>query len=129
MAVALVAGTMVPAMELMRTALQQSIETDRRIAMASYGVSEMERLLAATAASWTTGASSGDFTADGQSDIRFESVRSDDPADGGIVDTLMDLRVTTFYDENGDDTLTAGEPHCDFHTKLGKFATYEALTL
>lgn len=125
--VAIVAGTLVPAMELMRTALQQSIETDRRMAMASYGVSEMERLLASTAAAWTTGSSVGDFASDGQADIRFEAIRSDDPADGGISDALMDLRVTTYYDENGDDSLSGGEPRCEFHTKLGKFATYEAI--
>ena len=64
-AVALIAGTLVPAMELMRDGLQMSIETDRRVLLAGYGVSEMERLLGATAAVWTTGATTGDFAADG----------------------------------------------------------------
>lgn len=127
-AVALVAGTLVPALELMRAGLEQSIETDRRLLMAAYAVSETEKQLAATAATWATGTYSGDYTADGNADVRYVAVCSDEPVDGGIVGLLMDLRVTTYYDANGDDALTAGEPRCDFRTQLGRFATYEALS-
>ena len=128
-AVALIAGTLVPAMELMRDGLQMSIEPDRRVLLAGYGVSEMERLLGATAAVWTTGATTGDFAADGNADVRFDAVVSDDPLSCVILGALMDLQVTTYWDEDGDDTLDAGEPRCDFRTKLGRFATYEAIAL
>ncbi|WP_146571257.1 hypothetical protein [Botrimarina hoheduenensis] len=126
-ALALVAGTLVPALELMRHGLQQSIETDRRLQMASYAVSQMEKQLAATAATWAVGSYTGDYAADNNADIRYAAVCSDDPLNGGVTGLLMDLRVTTYYDANGDDALTSDEPRCDFRTQLGRFSTYEAL--
>lgn len=128
-AIALMAATLVPAVEFVRYGMERSIEDDCRQLLALYAVSEIESKLGVVATSWTEGTTSGDFSADGNADIRFTTTCSDEVADGGIVDELMDIRSTVYYDANGDDSLSAGEMRCTYHTKIGKFATYEAISL
>lgn len=126
-ATALTSAVLVSSLELIRDGIDQSVETDRHRLLATYAVSELERRLAETAAIWGAGTHTGDFADDGAADIRFTTTCSDDPAQGGVVDALMDLQTTTYYDTNGDDTLDSDEPRCDYRTKLGRFATYSAL--
>ena len=123
----IVAATLVPALELMRDGITMSQDTSRRQLLASYGVSQIEQRLCLTAATWTSGTFTGDYASDGHADVRFETICSDDPSDGGISGELMDLRTTVYYDADGDNALDAGELSCSFRTKLGRFATYEAL--
>lgn len=125
-AVALVAGTLVPALALIRDGMEASDNTDKHRLLANYAVSKLEEHLAITAAAWTLGTDSGDFSADGFADIRYGVTTSDLPANGGIEDALMHVQVTTYFDSNGDDAYTAGELRCDYRTKIGKFASYEA---
>ncbi|MEM9185565.1 MAG: hypothetical protein AAGB00_03625 [Planctomycetota bacterium] len=126
MAGALVAGTLVPALQLIREGLELSETTDERALLANYAVCKLEENLALVAAAWTSGTVSGDLTADGHSRLRYTVTRSDAVADGGIVGELMHVRVTTYIDEDGDDALDASEPSCSYRTKIGKFASYEA---
>lgn len=127
LAVALVAGTLVPALALVRDGLAASETTDQRALMANYAVSKLEEQLALVAAGWTTGSVSGDLSADGHGELRYTITRSDASADGGIEDELMHIRVTTYIDEDGDDALDADEPQCQYRTKIGKFASYESI--
>lgn len=126
--VALMAATLVPAMELVRDSMDQSVETDRRQLLALYAVSQIEQQLAAAAMTWTTGAYSGDYAGDGHPDIRFDTICSDDPLSGGVSGALMDVRTTVYFDDNSDDALTAGELQCSYRTKIGQFATYQAIS-
>ncbi|MEM6331571.1 MAG: hypothetical protein AAF790_15170 [Planctomycetota bacterium] len=125
MAVALVSGTLAPALALIRDGLALSEQTDQKSLLANYAVSKIEEHLALVAASWASGTATGDFAADGHSGIRFIVTRSDAVSDGGIVGELMHIGVTTYIDDDGDDALDADEPRCDFRTKIGKFASYE----
>ncbi len=127
MAVGLMAGMLVPSLELIRNGIQVSVETDQRQLLANFASSQVEQRLAMTAASWTTGSFSGDFSSDGLPEIRYITICTDAAVDGGIVDTLMIISSTTYYDANGNDALSAGELSCTYTTKLGNFATYEAL--
>lgn len=124
--VALMAATLVPAMELVRDGMEQSVETDRRQLLALYAVSQIEQQLGPAAMGWVTGTFSGDYATDGHAAIRFETACSDDALSGGITGLLMDIRTTVYFDENGDDALTAGELQCSYRTKVGNFATYAA---
>lgn len=127
-AIALMGATLVPAMELIRDGMELSIEVDRRQLLALYAATEVENQLSATAALWANGTFSGDFAADGHADLRYTSVVSDDPLNGGVENQLMDIRTTTYFDENNNDALDADELSCDYRTKLGRFSTYEALS-
>lgn len=125
-AIGLMAATLVPALRLVRDGMEQSAETDQRQLLALYAASQIEQQLGATAMSWTNASFSGDYSADGHADIRYATVCSDDPLNGGIVDSLMSVSTTVYYDENQDDALTAGELRCSYETKIGKLATYIA---
>ena len=126
-ATALMAATLVPAMQLVRLGIQKSAETDRHQLLSLYAASQIEQRLASTAMTWASATYSGDYTAEGHPSIRFETACSDDPLAGGLTDQLMDIRTTVYDDANGDDAFTSGERSCSFRTKIGKFATYEAL--
>lgn len=126
-ATALMAATLVPAMQLVRLGIQKSAETDRHQLLSIYAASQIERRLASTAMTWANANYSGDYSGDGHPGIRYETACSDDPVVGGITDQLMDIRTTVYDDTNGDHALTPGERSCSYHTRIGKFATYEAL--
>ncbi|TWT97871.1 hypothetical protein Pla108_20250 [Botrimarina colliarenosi] len=125
-AIALMAATLVPAVQLIRYGMERSMEDDRRQLLALYAVSRVEEQLVLVADSWAEGSSSGDYSGEGHPNIRYTTTCSDDPLDGGVVGVLMDIRSTVYDDENGDDALTTGEPKCVYRTKVAKFATYEA---
>jgi len=98
---------------------------DTRHLLLVYGVSKMEEQLAVVAASWTTGNANGDFAADGHANVRYSVVRTDNPASGGITNRLMSITVTTYSDDDGDDTMDANEMQTTLTTKIGKFVSYE----
>lgn len=127
-ATALMASTLVPALELVRDGMELSEEADRRQLLALYATSQIEQTLCSVADSWSLGTTTGDYSADGHASIRYTTSTSDDPLDGGVTSLLMDVRTTVYFDEDGDDTFDADELNCSFRTKIGKFATYEALT-
>ncbi|MGI9428306.1 MAG: hypothetical protein ACR2NM_06590 [Bythopirellula sp.] len=127
MATSLTAIALVGSLALLRDGMEMSDTIDKRLLMTNYAVSKLEEHLAIVANGWTTGGDSGDFAADGHANIRFSVSRSDDGSDGGISDRLMHVQVTTYHDADGDDVLDADEDQCIYRTKIGKFATYEAL--
>lgn len=127
MASTLAAIALVGALAMLRDGMKASETIDKRQMMTIYGVSKLEEQLAYVAATWTSGSIAGDFAADGHAEIRYAATRSDAAADGGLADQLMHIQITTYHDSDGDDSLDADEKRCTFRTKVGKFATYEAL--
>jgi hypothetical protein len=123
---ALMALALVPALEIMRDGMRWSRDVDTREKLLLYGVSKLEEHTALAAASWTPSTVNGDFAGDGHANVRYAAVRSDDPSDGGLTDQLMSITVTTYLDEDGDDTFDAGEPNVVVATKIGKFVSYES---
>jgi hypothetical protein len=119
------AAALVPALALMRDGMSLADTIDRRHLLLLYGVSKMEEQLAIVAATWTLGTASGDFAAEGHANIRYIATRSDDPASGGIADRLMSISVTTYSDDDGDDSLGAVEIRTTMTTKIGKLTSYE----
>lgn len=127
LAVALVGGTLVPALALMRDGMELSRTTDQRLLLSNYAVQKLEERLALVAAGWTTpvdDSTTGDLAADGFSSIRYIVTWSDLAANGGLPDQLMHITVTAYLDEDGDDTFDASEPSSVFRTKIAKLATY-----
>lgn len=124
-ATALLAGTLVPALAVMRDAMAVSRETTSRSLMASYAVQKLEEQIALGMAAWTNDTDANNFAGDGHPEIAFNSVRSDNPADGGITGSVMHLEVTLFEDLNNNLTPDSGELTLKMRTKIAKLATYE----
>jgi hypothetical protein len=120
-------AALVPALALMRDGITTAGTIDTRHLMLIYGVSKMEEQLAIVAATWATGTVAGDFATDGHANIRYTVTRSDAPASGGITSRLMNVALTVYYDENGNDALDASEMRTSFSTKISKLATYESM--
>jgi prepilin-type N-terminal cleavage/methylation domain-containing protein len=124
-ATALVAGTLAPALAVMRDAMAASRESVRRNLLANYAVTELEYSAGATMQDWTTGVTTGDLASEGHPEMRYTLNRSDAPADGGLTGRLMHVRVTVYDDANGNMLLDANELAIDLRTKVAKLFTYE----
>lgn len=124
-ATALLAGTLVPALAVMRDAIAISRETETRALLVNYAVLKIEEYASLAIATWGEATNTEDFTADGYANIMCISTTSDEPSDGGIVDGLMSVEVTVFDDENGNSTLDSGELSVEMRTKVAKLGTYE----
>jgi hypothetical protein len=125
LASAICSTALVPALALLRDGMTLSSSIDKRHLLLIYGVSKMEEQMAIALADWSEGTASGDFVADGHAGIRFSAIRSDDPVSGGISNRLMSVSVTTYSDDDGDDTLDATEARTMLTTKIAKLVTYE----
>jgi hypothetical protein len=121
------ATAIVPALALMRDGMTNLAKIDTDHMLLLYGVQKMEEQQAVCARSWTTGSTSGSFSADGHANIRYSVTRSDSAASGGITNRLMYISVTTYSDDNGNSAMDAGESRLTFTTKVSKLATYQAL--
>jgi len=136
-AAALVTGTMVPALAVIRDAMAQSRDLHRRNLLGNYVVQILEEQAAYVAfgdepisdPNWANAISnsptSGDFAGDSNENIRYTMTTSDNPANGGLLDQLMNIEVTVYDDANGNDSLDAGELQETYRTKVAKLNTYE----
>jgi hypothetical protein len=124
-ATALVAGTLAPALAVMRDAMAASRESARRNLLATYAVQSLEYAAGITMQTWTTGTAAGNFATEGHAAIRYVLTRSDDPASGGLTGRLMHVQVTVFDDANGNATLDANEVNVRFRTKVARLLTYQ----
>jgi hypothetical protein len=125
MASTICATALVPALAFMRDGLTLATTIDTKHMLLTYGVSKMEEQLAIVSATWTEGNLTGDFAADGHANIRYTVTRSDSPASGGIDNRLMSVSVTTYSDDDGDDTMDAIEARLTVTTKISKLVNYE----
>ena len=81
--------SLVPALRMMRDAIRVGRTTETANLMATFCTSKLEQQLMQTAASWNPGTVSGDFTAEGYANLKFQVVMSDAVSDGGISNQLM----------------------------------------
>lgn len=123
-ATALVAGTLAPALAVMRDAMAVSREGVRRSLVANYAVQVLESQSSVVMQNWSTGTVTGNFSADGYGTIKYSAVKSDVPADGGLVNRLMHIQVTAYDDANGNSTADAGEIRATIRTKVARLASY-----
>ena len=124
-ATALIAGTLAPALVVMRDAMTVSRETTRRQLLANYAVEGLERYAALTMQNWSNGTTTSSASADGHPTIRTQVVKSDSPVNGGIVGRLMHIQLTAYDDADNDSTLDANELKVQVRTKIAKLTTYE----
>jgi hypothetical protein len=120
------AAALVPAMAILRDGMRNASTIDTRHMLHLFGVQMMEEQLATIGATWANGSQSGDFSADGHANLRYNVTRFDSAANGGIPNRLMAVTVTAYSDDNGNDALDAGESRTTFTTKVSKLANYEA---
>lgn len=126
MAIALIGGTLVPALALMRDAMELSGVTDRHQLIANFAIAKLEEELGVVATTWSSGQTTGTFAADGFASLRYVATRSDNPSAGGISARLMSVEVKVFDDANANGAHDADEKNAVFTTKIAKLATYVA---
>lgn len=124
-ATALMAGTLAPALAVMRDAMSASRDANRRQLMANYAVTVLEYGAAASMQNWGSDTTSGNFATDGYPTIRYQLTRSDSPANGGLTGRLMHLRATVYDDADNDSVVDANENKVRFRTKVAKLTTYQ----
>jgi type II secretory pathway pseudopilin PulG len=124
-ATALVAGTLAPALAVMRDAMAVSREAARRNLLAVYAVQGLEYTSGVTMQGWVSDTTTGNLASDGHPAIRYVMTRSDAPANGGITGLLMHVQVTMFDDANGNSALDANEISVRLRTKVAKLLTYQ----
>jgi len=125
-AAALVTGTLVPALAVIRDAMAQSRALHHRHLLANYAVRSLEDQASYIATNWTNGETiiAGSYAADGHANIRYSLTKSDDPSDGGVTNQLMNIEVTVYDDADGDLTMDADEMKETYRTKVASLNTY-----
>jgi type II secretory pathway pseudopilin PulG len=123
-ATALVAGTLAPALAVMRDALAVSREAVQRQLVANYAVQVLENQAALVMQNWANGTVTGNFSADGYATIKYSAVKSDAPASGGLTNRLMHIQVTTYEDKDADSVADSNEVKVSIRTKVAKLTSY-----
>ena len=124
-ATALVAGTLAPALAVMRDAMAASRESHRRWLVANYAATALEYAAAATMQSWTPGTVAGNLASEGHAALRYTVTYSDAPAAGGLSGRLMHIRAVVYDDANGNSAQDAAELAVRMRTKVAKLVTYQ----
>jgi hypothetical protein len=124
-ATTIIAIAVVPALRLMRESVRVGRESETANLMATLSASLLEEHLLRIAVSWTPSTVSGDYSALGYPNIRFQVIRSDSSADGGITNSLMSITSTVWDDRDNDGNWDAGEPRSTFASKLARNVAYQ----
>jgi prepilin-type N-terminal cleavage/methylation domain-containing protein len=123
-ATAIVAGTLAPALSVMRDAMAISREAVQRNLVANYAVQVLEGQAALSMQNWSNGSATGNFASDGYSTIKYIATRSDAVASGGLVNRLMHIQVTAYEDKDADGVADANELKVTVRTKVAKLTNY-----
>lgn len=123
-ATAIVAGTLAPALSVMRDAMAVSREAVQRNLVANYAIQILEGQAALAMQNWSNGTVTGNFSADGYSTVKYTATRSDAVASGGLVNRLMHIQVTAYEDKDADSVADANEVKVTIRTKIAKMMTY-----
>ena len=124
LAIVLLAGTLVPALRLMRQALEQSRELERRNTLVSLAVGKLEERLAIASNTWSNGTVTGTFASLGSPELRFSVIHSDSAGNGGIPNRLMAVTCMAWHDANGNGQRDASESTVVFASKISKLMGY-----
>lgn len=125
-AVGLLAMTLVPALRLMRDAMDWGSDINERELIVTLCVSTLEENLAIVAQGWSETTSNGSFASEGYAELRYSMTASQQTSDGGMPDQLMAVSVTVWHDANNNDGLDTGESYTTMASKVAKLATYES---
>jgi hypothetical protein len=117
--------TVAPALRLLRDALEQSRRIENLEMAATLCVGKLEEQSNLTTATWQEGVLSGDFAAEGQSQLRYQVTKSQSAAEGGLPNRLMAVSVTVWHDVNANAARDATEPAVTLATKVAKMAIYQ----
>ncbi len=123
-ATALVAGTLAPALVVMRDAMALSREAVKRSLLANYAVQVLENQSALVMQNWANGTVTGNFASDGNATLKYTATKSDAPANGGLTNRLMHIQVTAYEDKDGDSVADSNELQVKFRTKVAKLTNY-----
>lgn len=119
-AIAVMAITIVPAMQYFTESMTLRRELERERVMVLLATQLVESQMAVVNSSFTTTQYVDTFASQGQPDIAYEITRSDLPAEGGIPNLLMAISVRVWSDDNNNLVLDANEAKVDLHTKMAR---------
>ena len=120
----IIATALVPALRIMRDSVRVGRETEMANLMATLSASKLEESLVETAGTWNTTILAGDFSTEGDAQVRFQVIRSDPTADGGIPTSVMAITSTVWEDRDSDGIWDADEPRSVFASKLARSVVY-----
>jgi hypothetical protein len=123
-ALTIVAGTLVPALRLMRLASEQSRAIEQRNVMATLAVGKLEEHMSLTADDWFAGTFSGTLSQASYPNLHFRVTRSDAGVAGGIPDRLLAIQVTIWDDANSNAARDSNESYVEIASKIAKLAGY-----
>jgi hypothetical protein len=126
-AAAILAITVVPALRMVGTGLENGVRIENQGLVTMLAGGKLEEQLCVAGAAWTNVTLTGSFASEGYSYLRFRVVRSDAPADGGIVNRLMAITATVWHDADSDAVQDAGETSATFATKVARMAKYQTV--
>jgi len=125
LSIVILAGTLVPALRLMRRTLEYSRDIETRNAMVMYCTSKLDEHLVLASATWAAGPVAGNFAAQGSPELRYTVTRSDATTAGGIPDRLMAITVTVWHDANGNGSRDGNESAVALASKAAKLVGYQ----
>ena len=121
----IIAIALAPALQMMRDSLKLSQELEVADMMSTLCVNKLEESLAKVYATWDTTSTSGDFSAQGYPQLKFQVTKSDQYAGGGIPGQLMATTATVWNDANGNNAWDTNEQQVQFASKLSYTVSYK----
>jgi type II secretory pathway pseudopilin PulG len=124
-ATALLAGTLAPALAVMRDAMALSRQGVKRQLVANYATLLLEGASNIQMRVWFPTTYSGNCAAYGNAAIRYSATMTDAPAGGGLTGQLMHITITAYYDDNANSAMDATEIRTTYRTKISKLTSYQ----
>ena len=122
----ILALTLTPALRMIRDSMEQGQWVEKIEALNILCISKLEERLCVGAAAWSDSTTTGNFSAEGYSTLKYSLVASQDPASGGMTNQLMAVTATVWDDTNNNDALDSGEPRTTMASKVSKLAKYQS---
>jgi hypothetical protein len=120
----IIAAALVPALRMMRDNLIIGRDVENADMMSTLCASRLEQSLASVCGTWDTTTLTGNYSAQGYSNLKYMVTKSDQVADGGIVNRLMCLTAIVWDDTDGDNSLDSNEKRVRYSSKIARFVSY-----
>lgn len=120
----IIAAALVPALRMMRDCLSVGRDLENADLMSTFCASRLEQSLSQVCASWDTSSQTGNFSAQGYSNLKYVVNRSDNASDGGLANRLMAITATVWDDTDNDNQLDANERRVRYSSKIARSVSY-----
>lgn len=123
-ATSIIAIALVPALRITRDGITRTEELECAELRLALCTSKLEEEMARTAANWDLTSQTGDFSQIGRRELRYQVLKSDATADGGIPNALAMVDVIVWHDADLAGDLDSDEKQIRLTTKMAKLISY-----